>query len=157
MTDNDLTDASRRVTNNDIGRRLEHVEGIQEQQGVRIHELAGHINVIGLKVEHSQEMIRVRFGGLEAKVDTSVAKLDALLDASHAQHADPSATPAGRQVLEDIETLREWQREHKPILDGARSVMGAWRIIAGGSILTTASAIVAVLAALGAFSQQGPL
>lgn len=145
------TEAERsvRVTNQDLDRRVGHVEAVQEAHGIRIHELANSINVIGLKVEHSQEMIRVRFSGLEALVETVVAKLDTLAEKTTSSQVDPSSTPAGRQLLEDLEELRTWQRHHQPTIDSARSVMNAWKIIAGGSLLTTVAAVVALLVALG--------
>lgn len=155
-TDHDSERPSR-VTNADLDRRISHVEGVQELHGVRLHELGNEVNVIGLKVEHSQEMIRVRFTGLESKVDSAAAKLDAILEQGRASREDPSASPAGRALLAQIETLERWRAEADPTIDGARSVMTAWRIVAGGSILTTLAAVVAVAASLGFFTPRGPL
>jgi hypothetical protein len=155
-TDHD-GERSTRVTNADLDRRISHVEGVQELHGVRLHELGNEVNVIGLKVEHSQEMIRVRFTGLESKVDSAAAKLDAILEQGRASREDPTASPAGRAILEKIEVIEQWRKQADPTIDGARSVMTAWRIVAGGSILTTVAALVAVAAALGAFTPRGPL
>lgn len=138
-----------RVTNGDLARRLDRVEGIQEQHGVRLHELGNEVGVVKLQVEHAQEMIRIRFTSLEAGMATVTTKLDALLDRSTAQNADPSATSAGRQILEDIEELRVWQRAQQPTIDSARTVMGVWRLVIGGSVFTALASVVAFLIAIG--------
>jgi type I site-specific restriction endonuclease len=158
MTDEQPSgERSSRVTNSDLDRRIDHLESIQDLHGTRLHELGNELAVVGLKVEHSQEMIRVRFTGLESKVDAMTAKVDALLEQNLNVRADATATPAGRQLLAKIEAIEVWQAQNGPILDSARYVMTAWKVVAGGSVLTTVAAVVAVLAALGTFSPRGPL
>lgn len=158
MADSDSNgERAARVTNQDLDRRVGHVEQVLDQHGVRMHELAGDVNVIGLKVEHSQEMIRVRFAGLESKVDSQSAKLDAILEQGRASREDPAATPAGRVLLTEIEELKTWKQGAQVTIDAARGVMSAWRIVAGGSLLTTLFAVVALLVALGLFNPRGPL
>jgi hypothetical protein len=149
MAAGELDAPNHRVTNQDLDRRIGHVEGVVEQHAVRLHELGNAVNVIGLKVEHSQEMIRVRFEGLESKVDTVVAKLDAILEQNATVRSDPAASSAGRQILAELTELKQWRDQIEPTIDGARSVMTAWRILAGGSLLTTIVALAALANALG--------
>lgn len=141
---------SGRVTNQELDRRLGRVESILEQHGIRLHELGNEVGVVKLQVEHSQEMIRVRFTGLETKVDAYGAKLDALLERLSITQADPSATPAGRLLAADLRELDEWREKTvDPQLQSLRSIVGAVRVVMGGSVVTAMAAIAATLAALG--------
>jgi hypothetical protein len=147
-------ETTRRVTNDDIGRRIGHLETVQEEHGTRLHELGNLLGVVQLKVEHAQEMIRVRFTGLESAIATNTAKLDALLEQRVNDGADPSATPAGRALLARVEASEKWQRDHEPTLQTARSIVVGWRVLAGGSVLTALVGIVSLLISFGVL--RGP-
>lgn len=151
MREDERDEPSGRVTNQDLARRLDRVEDVQEKHGLRLHELGNEVGVVKLQVEHAQEMIRIRFAALESAVQAVTTKLDTLLERGEVRQADPAATPAGRALLAEINDLKEWKGEASKTIDAARGLITAWRIVAGGSLLTTVAAGMALAAALGAF------
>lgn len=139
----------RRLSVRELSRRIGDVERAQQEQGLRMHELAGEVTVIGLKVEHSHEMIRQRFTGLESSIAALTARIDVAIQQQETSRESANSTPAGRELLADIRDLHEWQTDHEPTIDSMRSFLTVGRVVVGGSIVASASSIIAILVALG--------
>lgn len=96
-----------------LDRRVERLEVAQS-------EMAKAIDRVEREQKHSHEIAELRFKGLEAsiggldrKLDTIGAAFQAAVLDSTKMLGDPSATPAGRQIMADIAELAEGRDENR--------------------------------------------
>jgi Flp pilus assembly protein TadB len=107
--------AEGRVTNNDIDRRVGHLEEVQGQHGDRLHELGNELQVVKLQVEHSQALMRAKFEQVIASTDSTSSKLDRLierLDRESQASVELDASPVGRVVKKQLNDLEEGRKSN---------------------------------------------
>jgi chromosome segregation ATPase len=107
--------AEGRVTNNDIDRRVGHLEEVQGQHGDRLHELGNELQVVKLQVEHSQALMRAKFEQVIASTDSTSSKLDRLierLDRESQASVELDASPVGRVVKRQLDDLEQGRRSN---------------------------------------------
>lgn len=98
----------------------------------RLSALERDMALVQKEQSHLRELFSAKFVVIENGLTLISSKLDALLSSSAQQSSDPSATPAGRAILADLEELHAESDERKADHEAWRNLRGLWKVIVPG-------------------------
>lgn len=81
----------------------------------------------------------------DAAIETLSAKLDAALGLWHSVSAEPSASPAGRAVMADLEEIKSKVDEHERFVVELAGALRLARLAFGTSLLSAVTSLLVIL------------
>lgn len=132
-----------RPTTASIDRRVERLESSQAETDRKVDLLASKLGYLDDLIKLKFTTVEAAIGAQSAKLDSFMAKMDALVLESTRQSSDLEGTPIGRQVSSRLSKVEITTDEHQSELD---KVEGAIWLVRG--IATAGMALGGIATAL---------